>query len=95
MALSGFTQAASGKRQAAERTLSEMRVAAERTYVSPYSFALVYQGLRDTDNALQWLERAYEERDVRMVFLGVEPAWDSLRGDLRFIALSKRMNLIN
>jgi tetratricopeptide (TPR) repeat protein len=95
VALSGFTQAASGQRQAAERTLSEMRVAAERTYVPPYSFALVYQGLRDTDNALRWLERAYEDRDVRMVFLGVEPAWDSLRADLRFIGLLKRMNLTN
>jgi DNA-binding winged helix-turn-helix (wHTH) protein/TolB-like protein/Flp pilus assembly protein TadD len=95
VALSGFTQAASGHRQAAERTLSEMRAAAERTYVPPYSFALVYQGLRDTDNALRWLERAYEDRDVRMVFLGVEPAWDSLRADLRFGGLLKRMNLTN
>lgn len=93
VALSGFTQAASGQRQAAERTLSEMRIAAERTYVPPYNFALVYQGLRDTDNALRWLERAYEDRDVRMVFLGVEPAWDSLREHPRFIGLLKRMNL--
>jgi TolB-like protein len=95
VALIGFTQAASGQRQAAERTLSEMQAAAERTYVSPYSFAMVYQGLRDTDNALRWLERAYDDRDVRMVFLGVEPAWDSLRADRRFIGLLKRMNLTN
>jgi DNA-binding winged helix-turn-helix (wHTH) protein/TolB-like protein/Tfp pilus assembly protein PilF len=95
VALSGFTQAASGQRQAAERTLGEMRAAAERAYVPPYGFALVYQGLRDTDNALRWLERAYEDRDVRMVFLGVEPVWDSLRADPRFIGLSKRMNFPN
>ena len=95
VALTGFTQAASGQRQPAQRTLSEMRAAAEGTYVPPYNFALVYQGLRDTDNALRWLERAYQDRDVRMVFLGVDPAWDSLRADLRFIGLLKRMNLTN
>jgi DNA-binding winged helix-turn-helix (wHTH) protein/TolB-like protein/thioredoxin-like negative regulator of GroEL len=89
----GFTQATSGQRQLAQRTLSEMRAAAERTYVPPYHFALVYQGLRDGDNALRWLETAYQDRDVRMVFLGVDPAWDSLRTDQRFIALLKRMNL--
>ena len=44
---------------------------------------------------MRWLEKAYEDRDVRMVFLGVEPAWDSLRADLRFIGLLKRMNFTN
>jgi tetratricopeptide (TPR) repeat protein len=92
VALSGFTQATSGQRQLAERTLSDMRAAAARTYVPPYNFALVYQGLRDSDNAMRWLETAYQDRDVRMVFLGVDPAWDSLRTDPRFIALSKRLN---
>ena len=39
------------------------------------------------------LERAYAERDVRMVFIGVDPLWDSLRQNRRFIALLESMKL--
>lgn len=50
-------------------------------------------GLGDPSAALTWLERAYEEQDVRMVFLGVDPVWEPLRDDARFAALLKRMHL--
>jgi hypothetical protein len=43
--------------------------------------------------ALAALERAYSERDVRMVFLGVESMWAPLHTDSRFVPLLKRMNL--
>jgi hypothetical protein len=89
------TQVVSGQKAAAERTLRELQAASERTYVPPYNIALVYQGLHDTDNALRLLEKGYDDRDVRMVFLGVDPAWDSLRTDRRFIGLLKRMHLTN
>jgi gamma-glutamylcysteine synthetase len=46
-----------------------------------------------THEALAALERAYAERDVRMVFLGVQPTWTPLHTDPRFVALLKRMNL--
>jgi tetratricopeptide (TPR) repeat protein len=95
VSLTGFTQAASGQHKAAERTLRELRAAAERTYVPPYNVALVYQGLHDIGNALRWLEKGYDERDVRMVFLGVDPAWDALRGNVQFMELLKRMNFTN
>jgi serine/threonine-protein kinase len=61
--------------------------------VPPYYIALVHNGLLQPNEALDWLERAYEERDVRTVFLGVDPAWDSLRGLPRFKGLLKQMNL--
>lgn len=41
---------------------------------------------------MQWLERAYADRDVHMVFLGVDAKWDGLRSDPRFIRLVKRLN---
>ena len=53
----------------------------------------MYQGLGDSNEALRWLERAYDERDVHMVFLGVDPKWDPLREDPRFIRLVNRMKL--
>ena len=91
----GFTQAASGHHKAAERTLRELRAAAERRYVPRCNVALVYQGFRDNRNALRWLERGYDERDVRMVFLGVDPAWDFSRGNVQFMEPLKRMNFTN
>jgi tetratricopeptide (TPR) repeat protein len=89
----GHALAVFGQREAALRTLDELHAAGERTYVPPYHLALVYHGLRDPASTLRWLERAYEERDVRLVFLGVDPAWDSLREHPGFIALLQRMNL--
>ena len=37
------------------------------------------------------LERAYEERDTKMVFLNVEPKWNNLRNDSRFQSLLQRV----
>ena len=93
ISLSGYTYAVSGRREEAERTLRELEAKAARTYVPPHYLALVHLGLGNSTEALKWLERAYEERDVHMVFLGVEPKWDPLRGDPRFISIVKRMAL--
>jgi DNA-binding winged helix-turn-helix (wHTH) protein/TolB-like protein/thioredoxin-like negative regulator of GroEL len=93
LSLIGYTQGASGHKEEAERTLRELRSLSEETYVPPYNVALVYHGLGNTAEAVRWLERAYDERDVRMVFIGVDPLWDSLRGEPRFTGLLERMKL--
>jgi len=54
---------------------------------------MIYNGLGDRDRALQWLEQAFDERDVRLVFLQVETRWDSLRDSLRFQDLLSRLKL--
>jgi hypothetical protein len=46
-------------------------------YMPPYAVALVHAGLGDTERALEWLERAYTERDVHLIFLVVDPKWES------------------
>jgi hypothetical protein len=58
-----------------------------------YNIAIVYVGLGEKEQALAWLVKAYEDRDVRLVFLKVEPKWDSLRADERFMDLIGRMGL--
>ncbi|MCM3871377.1 MAG: tetratricopeptide repeat protein [Pyrinomonadaceae bacterium] len=89
----GYTYATSGRKREAEQVLRELAARGERSYLAPYNMAVVYQGLGDKDGALRWLERAYDERDPHMVFLGVEPAWDSLRAEPRFADLMKRLRL--
>ena len=55
--------------------------------------ALVYLALHDRAAALQWLDRAFQDRSHVMTFLKVDPRLDSLRGDPDFEALVKRVGL--
>jgi hypothetical protein len=54
---------------------------------------MIYNGLGDREAALLWLEKGYEQRDPRMVFLKVEPKWNNLRDDPRFQSLLQRVHL--
>jgi tetratricopeptide (TPR) repeat protein len=60
---------------------------------SPAAVARVYALLGEADEAFRWLERGYEERDIWMLW--VKPSWtyDSLRSDVRYARLMRRMNL--
>ena len=58
---------------------------------SPYSIAVGYAYLGETDEALAWLERGYRERDPSMFTTSVNPAFDSIRPDPRFDDLLRRM----
>jgi tetratricopeptide (TPR) repeat protein len=57
-----------------------------------YSIAQGYVALGQLDHAIEWLERAYRERDWAMIRIGVDPAMDPLRSDPRFQSLLRRMN---
>jgi hypothetical protein len=67
--------------------------AALNSAFSPYLIAKIHAGLGEKDEAFVWLEKAYEERDERMVMLKVDPHVDSLRRDPRFQDLLRRMHL--
>ena len=73
--------------------LDELKTLSNQHYIPPVNIALVYNGLGDQNEALSWLEKACEERDVRLTFLKVEPRWDSFRSNSRFITVLKRIGL--
>jgi hypothetical protein len=85
--------AMSGKRAEAEEGLAEVEKLSQQRYVSPYHVAMIYAALGDKEQALAFLARAYGERSRRLVFLKVNPVWDSLRSDLRFRDLVRRVGL--
>jgi len=64
-------------------------------YVPHFAFARIYAGLADTDRALAELDSAYVERAWPMFTLGVEPAFDGLRADPRFVRLLKKVGLVS
>ena len=47
----------------------------------------------DTDQAFEWLETAYEERDGRLLLISTSPLWNGLHQDSRFTSLLERMGL--
>jgi tetratricopeptide (TPR) repeat protein len=76
--------AISGKKNQADEILQEMRNLQGKQYVSAYDFATVYAGLQDTGKTLDWLEKAYVERNSRLINLGVHPQFAFLRKEPRF-----------
>ena len=56
----------------------------------PYAMALVSAGLGEWDAVFEWLDKAYAARDVHLIYLPVDPKWDSYRADPRFVALLAR-----
>ena len=61
-------------------------------YAPPYYFALVYNGLGENDKAFDCLEKAFVKKNLLMVFLKVDPKWNNLRNEPRFVDLMRRMN---
>ena len=59
----------------------------------PFLIATFYARLGRDDEALQWLEKGYEERDFRMTLISVAFEFDRLRSDPRFRELVRRMGL--
>ncbi len=69
-----------------------MLKSSQTRYIPASNIALGYNGLGETEKALEYLERGFVEKDVRMAFLKVEPKWNNLRNEPRFIELMRRMN---
>jgi serine/threonine-protein kinase len=87
----GFALARAGKRTEAEAVLAELEALGAQGYVSPVAFATLHLGLGQIDAALDWAERAHEERRGWLAYLDVNPLLDPLRGHPRFEALAARM----
>ncbi|HSQ19808.1 MAG TPA: hypothetical protein VLR92_05480, partial [Blastocatellia bacterium] len=86
-----YSLAKSGRGAEARAELEGLLKLSTQRYVSPYNIAMIYNGLGARDKMLAWLERGYQQRDPRMVFLKVEPKWNNSRDDPRFQDLLRRV----
>jgi TolB-like protein len=57
--------------------------------------AEMYASIGDRDRALEWLDKAYAERNPLLAYAKVLPTYDSLRSDPRFTSMLKRLGLAN
>lgn len=76
-----------------QEILHELEARRATRYVPATSFAAVHAALGDTGAALDELERAYREHDIRMAFMKVDARWNVLRSQPRFQALAERLGL--
>ena len=83
--------AASGKRGEAEKLLSDLKKRSSPGYSDASEIAAIYASLGDKNQALNWLEKGYEERFNPGVLL--RPGFDPLRSDPRFEDLVRRIGL--
>ena len=87
----GSAYALAGKRAEALNVLNELEKRSARHYVSPYNRSLLFLSLGEKDKAFEWLERAYDERAEWMIYLSVDPRFDSLRSEPKFRDILRRI----
>lgn len=80
----GLAHGLSGKTDKAKEALARLGKIAEGRYVLPYFFALPHLGMGDKKTALDFIERAMEERCWPVPYIGVDPKLDALRAEPRF-----------
>jgi tetratricopeptide (TPR) repeat protein len=94
LAALGHAYAVANRKAEAEKILNQMaEQSKDKKYVSPFYFASVYAGLKRNEKALDYLEMAYQDRSNGLVFLKVDPQWDTLRSNPRFEVLLKNLAL--
>ena len=84
-----------GRTSEAQATLRDLLESNARQPVAAEYIAAAYAGLRDTDQTMAWLERAYAEHPSELAGLKVNPPFDFLRADPRFQRLLARVGLAN
>jgi TolB-like protein/DNA-binding winged helix-turn-helix (wHTH) protein/cytochrome c-type biogenesis protein CcmH/NrfG len=80
-----------GRKQESDAALSEF--IAKYHADAAYQIAAVYAFRSQSDEAFEWLERAYAQRDSGLIETKMDPLLKNLRKDPRYIALLKKLNL--
>ena len=93
LAALGQAYAVSGNREEAKRLLDQLVALSSHKYIPAFFLARIYVGLGEKDLALEYLERAYDERYGMLAYLKQEAAFDSLQPDPRFQAFMERVGI--
>ncbi len=87
----GHAYAMLGRTRETHDVLDEMR--RSKRYVSPYHIAIIHVGLRENDQAFEWLGKAYQDGGPWLLYLKVDPRLDGLRSDSRYTDLLRHLRL--
>jgi len=92
VAARGAAYAEAGRIDKARRVLAQLEEEARRRFVTPYHRALIHLHLGERERTLELLEESVTSGEPWIVWLGVEPQFESLRTDSRFVELLRRTN---
>lgn len=92
-ALLAYAYAAAGRKTDAQNELAALTQISHGRYVPSSYFAIVAIALGNRNQAFRYLQQSVQEHSEQVLYMGVEPLVDSLRGDLRFDSLLKKIGL--
>jgi adenylate cyclase len=90
----GYTAGVLGDRSKAEQILRDLEDLSKRRYVSPSNRATVYLGLNEKEKALDWLDKAFDDRDPVLWWITGDQLYDSVRDESRFKALLRKIDVL-
>jgi tetratricopeptide (TPR) repeat protein len=89
----GYGLARLSRNQEARAILTELETMSNRQFVSPISAAIIFAGLEDGASVMSHLERAFEQRARQLVWINVDPRFDSLRKEPAFLRLISQIGI--
>lgn len=89
----GRVFALTGKILEAQKILDELLELAVKRYVPPFDLALLTIAMNRLDEGFTWLDKAVQDRGIEILSLKVDPRWESVRSDPRFLMLVDRLGL--
>jgi tetratricopeptide (TPR) repeat protein len=89
----GHAYAVSGHRSEARQSLARLEALSQTRYVAPYDVAVVYIGLGETDSAMEWLKKAYDDHSAWLIWIKLDRRFDRIRKDARYHELLHGMNI--
>ena len=87
----GYAEALSGNKAEAVRIEKKLQLLSQTKYVSAEDLATIALGLGKNEQSLQYLEQAYQERSPWLPFLSMNPIFSSLKENVKFQALLKKL----
>jgi DNA-binding winged helix-turn-helix (wHTH) protein/tetratricopeptide (TPR) repeat protein len=91
ISLLAYAHALAGEGTKALQLLEELQEQSQRKYIPPHNIAVIHQGLGNREQAFRWLDKAFEDRDVRLSYLKIDPKWDCYRSEPRFRELLRKI----
>jgi TolB-like protein/class 3 adenylate cyclase/Tfp pilus assembly protein PilF len=89
-----YTYAKSGNEREARKILMHLKERSKSNYVDASYIASIHYGLRETDQAFSYLDKAYREKSTDLLYIKVDPAYDNtFRSDPRYRELVRKIGL--
>jgi serine/threonine-protein kinase len=89
----GYAYASAGRKDEAQTILKSFLEMRKQHFISPFMIAMLYTSLGQKDDAFDWLNKAYDERDPQLIWFHIDPQLDPLHSDPRFSQLIQRMRI--